>query len=360
MQFLNPLFLWSLLLLSLPVLVHLLSPRSTKTIRWAAMQFLSASDSRSGFSKNISEIILLSLRLFCLLFFILFLVGISYQPKRENRSSKSYFYPSNAVCEAFRFEIRNTKEAYTLSEPIKKYETGTPCAESASLEIEKANSLIQQVYEKHPLDSVSIYLPLPQGFEFGKKLYAYANMRLIFSDSSYLIKQKCWKSRNRNIGLWSETNATTANISYAKDSLFIYSDYGSKSARTAVEKSVKVISQTLNWPIKSIKKKVNSDLVFTDKISESSRFQVYDPHLSFMPVYVSDTVHAEIIEKVHKRIAAHIGLSGLSGSLAFFELKKNIVVLNSDLPSRDRYQSSLGFLAFIILVIERCYSIFKK
>ena len=48
MSFLQPLLLWALPLIGLPIIIHLINQRRYQTMNWAAMMFLLAANRMSG------------------------------------------------------------------------------------------------------------------------------------------------------------------------------------------------------------------------------------------------------------------------------------------------------------------------
>jgi hypothetical protein len=67
-MFLNPLFLWALGLIGIPVLIHLIRRRRLKVVRWAAMDFLLQSQRKQRRRLRIEELILLTLRILIIAF----------------------------------------------------------------------------------------------------------------------------------------------------------------------------------------------------------------------------------------------------------------------------------------------------
>ncbi|MEO8613929.1 MAG: BatA domain-containing protein [Luteolibacter sp.] len=62
MLFLNPLLLWGLLAVAVPIAIHLLNRRRHKTIQWAAMQFLLKATRESRGKKKLRHILILTCR----------------------------------------------------------------------------------------------------------------------------------------------------------------------------------------------------------------------------------------------------------------------------------------------------------
>jgi hypothetical protein len=62
-SFLNPVFLWAVGLIGIPLLIHLIRRRKLKVVRWAAMEFLRQSQKKQRRRLRIEELILLALRM---------------------------------------------------------------------------------------------------------------------------------------------------------------------------------------------------------------------------------------------------------------------------------------------------------
>jgi hypothetical protein len=86
MQFSNPIFLWGLLGLSIPIGIHLLSRREGKTIKIGSIRHLKDTETKQFKSIRLNEVLLLVLRCLVITALIFFLSGIhfSYSTKKEN------------------------------------------------------------------------------------------------------------------------------------------------------------------------------------------------------------------------------------------------------------------------------------
>ena len=85
MFFLNPLYLWALLGLAVPLAIHLWSKKEGKTIKIGSIKLLDDEDSRQSSSISINELLLLLLRLSLLIILVFILAGP--QIKRENKNT---------------------------------------------------------------------------------------------------------------------------------------------------------------------------------------------------------------------------------------------------------------------------------
>jgi Aerotolerance regulator N-terminal len=71
MRFVYPQFLWALLLLAIPIIIHLYNFRKYKTLYFSSLKFLKKVELENQATKNLKHLILLITRLLCLLFAIL-------------------------------------------------------------------------------------------------------------------------------------------------------------------------------------------------------------------------------------------------------------------------------------------------
>lgn len=71
MRFVYPQFLWALLLLAIPIIIHLYNFRKYKTLYFSSLKFLKKVELENQATKNIKHRLILAARLLCLLFAIL-------------------------------------------------------------------------------------------------------------------------------------------------------------------------------------------------------------------------------------------------------------------------------------------------
>ncbi len=83
-QFANPLWLWGLAGLIIPVAIHLLSRREGKTVPFGSLRFLEETPSSQFKGIRLNEVFLLVIRAFCIIILVLFLAGVSI--KDESRT----------------------------------------------------------------------------------------------------------------------------------------------------------------------------------------------------------------------------------------------------------------------------------
>lgn len=84
-QFANPLWLWGLAGLIIPVAIHLLSRREGKTIPFGTLRFLDETPSSQFRGIRLNEILLLLVRSLCIIILVLFLSGISIKDQSRTK-----------------------------------------------------------------------------------------------------------------------------------------------------------------------------------------------------------------------------------------------------------------------------------
>lgn len=83
MQWLNPIWFWGLLGLSVPLAIHLLSRKEGKVVKVGSLRYMSDSTTRRFRSVKLNEVLLLVLRSLFILFIVLYLVGLLFFTKEE-------------------------------------------------------------------------------------------------------------------------------------------------------------------------------------------------------------------------------------------------------------------------------------
>ena len=73
MEILQPILLWGLLGLSIPLAIHLWNGKKGKNVAWAAMAWLSEQENQSSKSIRLDQILVLLLRMILLVLFVLLL-----------------------------------------------------------------------------------------------------------------------------------------------------------------------------------------------------------------------------------------------------------------------------------------------
>ena len=165
MEILQPILLWGLLGLSIPLAIHLWNGKKGKNVAWAAMAWLSEQENQSSKSIRLDQILVLLLRMILLVLFILLLSHLILNSWEISESKKVVHLvaPDRQVFEEFRFELEQADEreeevAWIDSELTEISEELEPDW-FASYEIQKAlNSLEGPIAELH------FYLPNSENY----------------------------------------------------------------------------------------------------------------------------------------------------------------------------------------------------
>lgn len=112
MEFLQPILLWGLLGLSVPIMIHLWNGKKGKLVSWAAMHWLQEQDNQSSKSIRIDQLLLLFLRMLMilLLVFLLAQLFVKAWDKSETGAAIHLVQPDSGVISDFKFELEQALE----------------------------------------------------------------------------------------------------------------------------------------------------------------------------------------------------------------------------------------------------------
>lgn len=160
MQFLQPILLWGLLGIGIPILVHLWRGKKGKVIHWAAMRWLSAMESSATKGAKLDNILVLLLRI---LLFVLLVLSLSqvFVPMLDQASEGRIVHlvqPSNPIVEEYRFEIQQAlergEEVYWIDDDLTRIEN------VEDLKPVRKQSSLQVSLNKLPRETTELYLYL--------------------------------------------------------------------------------------------------------------------------------------------------------------------------------------------------------
>lgn len=112
MPFLQPILLWGLLGISIPILIHLWRGKKGKVMSWAAMHWLSTQESSVAQGFRLENILVLLLRVLLLVLLVL-LLGQVFIPSVSKVSEERIIHllqPSNRITEEYKFELQQALE----------------------------------------------------------------------------------------------------------------------------------------------------------------------------------------------------------------------------------------------------------
>jgi uncharacterized integral membrane protein len=159
MEWIQPVFLWGLLGISIPVAIHLWNGRRGKVIAWAATAWLNTQESQSSRSLRFDQWLLLLVRILLLVLIVLFIVGLWWKGLDQVHSPRivHLVVPDEQVEAEFRFELNqaleNGEDVLWWAEGLPDYMSG----EAPRMKFEADNA--QQYLDLLPttLDSLHLY-----------------------------------------------------------------------------------------------------------------------------------------------------------------------------------------------------------
>ncbi|MDG1277271.1 MAG: BatA domain-containing protein [Algoriphagus sp.] len=163
MSFLNPIALWGLLAISIPILIHLWNGKQGKTIAWAAMEFLKVDENQVSKGIKLENWLLLALRILLIVLVVLLLAQLFWKGDSSTQEKKiaHVLTGEKALWEEFRFEIQQAVEKGELvllaDNPIKEISS---VEELFDLE-NTSSSNLQSALDQLPVDFDSLILYLP-------------------------------------------------------------------------------------------------------------------------------------------------------------------------------------------------------
>ncbi|SHO60659.1 BatA domain-containing protein [Algoriphagus zhangzhouensis] len=158
MEWVQSKFLWALLGIGVPILIHLWNGRKGKVIAWAASAWLNPKESQSNRSLQIQEWWLLLLRIVLWVLLVLLVAGIWWEGKNQVMGNEivHLVIPGQDLESEFRFELEQASErgedVFWLADGLPELEGNSP-----EIELENLQSYLDELSEE--LDSVHLYLP---------------------------------------------------------------------------------------------------------------------------------------------------------------------------------------------------------
>jgi hypothetical protein len=158
MEWMQSKFLWALLGIGVPILIHLWNGRKGKVIAWAASAWLNPKESQSNRSLQIQQWWLLFLRIFLWVLLVMLVAGIWWEGKNQVMGSEivHLVIPGQDLESEFRFELEQAserdEEVFWLADGLPELEGNSP-----EFELENLQSYLDELSEE--MDSIHLYLP---------------------------------------------------------------------------------------------------------------------------------------------------------------------------------------------------------
>lgn len=389
MSFLNPIALWGLLAISIPILIHLWNGRQGKTIAWAAMDFLNESDNRVSKGLKLENWFVLLLRIILISLFALLLSQLFWSGNsiRKKKKIAHILTGERVLWEEFRFEIQQALdrgELVILSD--------SPSTEINSLdelfEFEIAsNSDLQRTFDKLPenLDSLVLYIPssdlafladyysspvLPR-IQVGKALGA--------SSTGQKIKTKANRFFALNdAGVLDSINAEEGALpefDYSENEIGVLIQ-SSKTEKEFIEAALSSISDVYGFEFWITENLDSAGIVFSnERIGEPDHKKLYffsnsiDYPESKNQIILTDSLtfmeselirNGQLPELILEKFLTHIGFYPKSSPLQLSQLENRFLVKSqSSLVKKANLNEWLIGLLLGILFLER-YLAFKQ
>lgn len=278
MSFANPIWLWGLLALLVPLVIHLLSKKQTQVLPFGSLRFLRESSSSQSRSIELSDIWMLLLRLLLLAMIIIWLTGWISPEKREK------------------------KNWLILGEGIELPEAYQDAVDQQLIEVKRARALkadtnyanqwyfMQELAVQHPeIDSLT-WIDNFSDADFWGKIPAlpYAYELINYTDKNHQSK-----------------NGINDTISYKVENL-------SKENKALINNALTAVSKySGNRIIYSDKQTKSPDVLFTDNISQEITLQF---------VFQSSKVQTYIVDNEWPQRIINISDSYLNNALLHDEL----------------------------------------
>lgn len=288
MQFLQPILLWGLLGISIPILIHLWQGRKGQVIQWAAMHWLSKDESAVAKGFRLQNILVLLLRILMLLL-LLALLSQLFIPMLNKTSEERVIHLvqlNDQLAEEFRFELQQAfekdEEVYWADENFTKIESlGNLKSDrnieniQASLDLVPNNTSTLHLYltnSQNGLKSAFYLSPLKPILHLGstdlitseKQVISVEGVKMLEVDSSGIAASN------------SEVDEATASIRLDKENFGFYLGGISSAERGFISASLEAIGDVYGLGF-SEKEKIDEARLVFDRIppSEVDRDKLY-------------------------------------------------------------------------------------
>ena len=378
MEFLQPILLWGLLGLSVPILIHLWNGKKGKLVAWAAMQWLQEQDNQSSKSIRIDQILILILRMLLILLLVFLLAQMLLKGfgKSETGEVIHLVQLNKKVIEDFKFEL---EQALEKGEKVM-------IADEDLTEIESLDDLNQTVLNQSNKIQESLN-ELPENTE-NLNLYLSNSDRLISSELLYTpIKPVLFLSENQEEKEVSEFIQTASdNVGFVnQEGQLVFSDQAPNPAAKAVweggeiswfsadlmdseqaylEASLSAISEV--YPLNFARSENMDDaiLVFKNQYPDSveseklyflTNHQGLTKHENVVSLSGSiNSIQSELIqtgklpELIVENLMLHFGLKRKEMPLSQTQLQSRFLILNHE-KSGDKGNMQTILLALLVL-----------
>ncbi len=386
MSFLNPIALWGLLAIGIPVMIHLWNGKRGKILAWAAMDFLKEVDHRVSKGIKLENWLVLLLRVLLIVLLVLLLAQLFIPKDRPvfDRNVVHLLSPEIQIREEFRFEI---SQAIEKGESV--YLAVDPIEEINSLEeifnFDSGKSLeLQAALDQLPsnLDSLVLYLPNSNQTLSGKFYTTSVSPQIFLSSfnpiqtDSPLIQVASNQFFGRNEkGLLDSVEISSEQKSrwnYAEKPV-LYFIKNPEAERQYIIAALEAIRETYGLDLLESEDFENADLVFTDMESvepeaEKLYFQtnklafqdspnhfIFSENLTFQQSEV--VKNGSLPELILEKWLDHIGFPAQDVAINPSQLRPRFLRKSNFQNPQQANRNEWLFLALLAtLALERFYS----
>ncbi len=385
MAFLNSAYLWGLLAMVIPLLIHLFNKKNHKKILWAATEFLQESIPQSARSIIPKDLLLLILRMAILGLVAVALAEPMFSFFDKNKNKKVFIFEKDKlVQELYKFELEqaNKNKIVSLAFTKNKIESLTenrPWSISKSLSNKQLQIQINTVAREYAaIDSIVMYVKPVDDFYDSPILVLPKNMQLKWAIPTEKPKLNVWKSGLNYFsyeGQIQKYNPAIHKITFEKDSLAIKLCSKNSVTNTYIKESIAAIKKTMAYPI-FISQSANIDLSIGDTNYSNSRFHIQtgakEAGISLTKntifqttapenLYHSDIRSGAFVSKIKAEILNQIGLKPGADLPTLFDLNASIKYLSGTYKKKQNQDKPyIWTLVLLMVAMERFVSIYKN
>lgn len=164
MTFLNPIWLWGLVGIAVPLAIHLLSRKEGSVLRFGSLRHLEESHTRQFRSVRLNEILLLLLRTLMIILVVFFLAGLGF-PSLESRSEIKWVLVENGIEDDPAIKLMLDSLAGEFE--VRVFANGFPTLASSNISSEEQNywNLLHELGKIGPDSAVIFSYGLMSGFK---------------------------------------------------------------------------------------------------------------------------------------------------------------------------------------------------
>ncbi|PZX53393.1 putative membrane protein (TIGR02226 family) [Algoriphagus ratkowskyi] len=356
MQFLQPILLWGLLGISIPILIHLWKGKQGKVIHWAAMHWLSTEESSVAKGIRLENILVLLLRILMLVLLVLLLSQLFFTEQSKVAEDRiiHLVQPNRQITEEFKFELQqafeNGQEVFWMDDNL------SPIENIDDLESDGKVNSIQASLNNIPATSTQLNLYLSNSQNALKSEFYLSpikpNLLLGSADFSELPKQMISVEGGKELyinekglldSLPDEGNGAKS-VALKKEDFAYFLGEISNAEQVFIKASLDAIRDIYGFNFLEIDQIRDANLVFDSQLpAENSSDKLYFISGTFSFSEASNVVsfsdqldfeHAELVqtgklpEVILERFLAFLGVEKHDIALSKSQLERRFLVKN--------------------------------